>query len=120
MSARPTVLPRGFDKPLELRGIEPVGVQAVPVAVPLDLDTRLAQLGDVDLQRVRGARRWPLTPDRIHETFPRDGRTAREHERDEERPRLWAAVERLPSHLERAEYPELHEPLLVERSLRPF
>jgi hypothetical protein len=95
-------------------------VQPIPVAVPLDLDPGLAQLGDVDLQRVCSARRWPLTPDRIHETFLQDGRTAREHERDEERPRLGAAVKRLPSHLERAEYPELHEPLLVERSLRPF
>ena len=114
------MLPPDLDEPFELCGVEPVGAQLVPLAVALDLEPGLPQLGDVHLKRVCGTRWRPLTPDGVHEPFLRDRGAAREQERDEERPRLGSATERLPSDLERPKYPELHEALLVERSLRPF
>ena len=110
VSTRAAMLSRRLEQAFEFRSVEPVGMQPVAIAVPVDLDPGLAQLGDVDLQRVRGTRRGPLTPDGVHETFPRRRRAAREHERDEERPRLRAATERLPTHLEWPQDPELHDP----------
>ena len=79
VACRAAVSPRGLDQFFELGGVEPLGLQSVPLAVPLDLEPGLAQVRDVHLQRVRGARGRPLAPDRVDQGPVGDGRAAREH-----------------------------------------
>jgi len=51
----------------------------------------------------------PLTPDSVGETLVRDERAAGDQQADEERALLRATAKRRSVHLQRPQYPELHD-----------
>ena len=84
--------PRASDESLELVGVEFARFDVQQVAARLAFQTvmaeELAQSVDVCVERLSGARRWPLPPERIDQVIARDDFVVVQQQHREQRPLL--------------------------------
>lgn len=110
LSTRFAKRPRLFDQPLELVGVHVLDLEAVAAVSALDRETRLPQLGDVDLERMARTRRRAVLPKSVHQAMVRDGQAASENQAGEQHPLFGTAAKRCPLHLQRPEQSDPHSP----------
>ncbi len=101
-------------EPAEATRVEPIGIEREAIAAPAGLDhavaERLAEIRDVDLDRLRRGGRSALAPDRVDQAIGGDDLTALQRQHRENGARLRAPQIQRPAvfhGLERAEYSQL-------------